>query len=441
MKRRLVLAAAVVATGAVTLPSGAHSGHDRNARAMRFYQPIRVTPELSGGADPAVAVDAFGNIVVTAAKDSATPVVAPDRRGTVPARAASWRLMSVDQGETWQNLPGGPAGPADGLLPGLEPDVALDGKGTFYVLDGYRADASLTRYDSRGRDRITRGAVSVRPTVRADVRPFVAAHGAGVVLTIAAGDPANAPAPAGGQPGTGFGPGRYEVYSSSDGGMGGPVGYPLRDSDVCRPAAEQRAGSKRMVVACLDGLGTVFAFLSTDDGETFDRFPVGRYDTRDGSPGVPSATFAPDGSVHVLIADPVAFSATGAPTASRLRLFSSPDGRRWRTRDVTDAPGVYRQPTIAAGPDGRLGVAAYYRLTPAADWTVVAGSLRPRDRTVYLTSFAHDDPVAPATSAEPPGTFLSLTWAADRRMHIVWTRVGDAADTGLMTEVWHVRSF
>ncbi len=442
MRVRPAVAVALVAVGILAAPSGAHPGHDRNPRAMHFDLPSRVTPDLAGGFDPDVAVDGFGNIVVTAAKDDAMALVAPDTTAVPPVRAASWRWVSVDEGKSWKNLPG-LAGGVDNLVPGLEPDVAVDGKGVFYVVDGSRVDLSLTEYDVKGRDRITRrdGALPVRPTARLDTKPFVAAHGDGVVIAISAADPINDPVAIGDEQGTGFGPGRYVVYGYDLATTTvEPTGYPLKDSVTCRPAAEAKRGSKRFAVACLDGMGTVYAYVSTDDAKTFQRYAVSRYVATDPRPGHPSVTFAPDGTMHILISEGVVFDADGTPTATRLKLFSSKDGARWRTRDVTDAPGIYRQASISAGPDGRLGVAAYYRPNTDAKWNVVAGSFRPTERTVYLTAFAHDEPVAEATAKEPPGSYLSLTWSAQRRMHVTWTRTHDAASSGVLHEVWHSRS-
>ncbi|HVF19066.1 MAG TPA: hypothetical protein VNA14_02350 [Mycobacteriales bacterium] len=442
MRARLPVAVAALAVAALAAPSAAHPGHDRAPRAMRFEQPSLVTPELGGGLDPSVSVDSFGNVVVTASRDDATSVVAPDTSSTPPVRAASWRRVSVDEGKTWKSLPGLPGG-ADALVPGFEADVAVDGKGAFHVVDGNRLDLSLTAYDVRGRDRITRRSAppTIAPTARLDTRPFIAVHGpAGQGVVITAADPVSDPVTIGAAPGSGFGPGRYVVYTFRDGLLtAAPTGYPLKDSFSCRPVADPRPGSTRIVIACLDGNGTLYAYVSIDDGKTFERYAVSRYVANDPNPGRPSVTIARDGTIHVLISEGVVF--VGAvPTASRLRLFSSKDGRRWSTRDVTDVPGIYRQAAISAGPDGRLGVAAYFRPNPSAKWNVVAGSMRASERTVYLTAFAHDEPVAEGGAAEPPGSHLSLTWSAARRMHVSWSRTDDAADSGLLHEVWHARS-
>ena len=437
---------ALLAVAASAATVGAHPGHDRNDRSMRFELATRVTPFPGGGYDPSVAVDAFGNVVVTASKDGATALASPDTGSTPPVRAASWRSISVDDAKTWKNLPGLPAG-ADSLLPGLEPAVAIDGKGVVYVVDGYRVDLGVTAYDVRGRDRVSArtGAPPVAPTARLDTRPFVAAQGDGHVVVISAADPVDDPVAVGNAAGSGFGPGRYVAYTFRHGRITGPpTGYPLKNSSSCGIAADPRRAATRLVVACLDGFGTLYSYVSDNHGATFERYAVGRYVATDPRPGRPGVTIAPDGSIHLLLSEGVVFDGDAA-TATRLRLFSSRDGRRWALRDVTDVPGIYRQAAISAAPDGRLGVAAYFRPNPRAPWNVVAGSLRPGERTVYLTAFDHDAPVAAGGQAEPPGSFLSLTWSAARRMHVAWTRTsaavpGNNVPGGALHEVWHSRS-
>ena len=95
MRVRLPVALATLAVAALAVPSDAHPGHDRNRRALRFEAPSLVLPDLGGGLDPSVAVDSFGNIVVTASRDDALSVVAPDTSTSPPLRASSWRRVKI----------------------------------------------------------------------------------------------------------------------------------------------------------------------------------------------------------------------------------------------------------------------------------------------------------------------------------------------------------
>src|SRR5436305_318718 len=108
--------------------------------------------------------------------------------------------------------------------------------------------------------------------------------------------------------GSGFGPGRYTVYRSTDGGQTfDPLGYTLKDSGWCRPAADHAPASPYVYVVCgNDGgsndvftpnnpKGTLYAYVSSNDGVSFERYVIGSYNSTDSSVSWPTVSVAPHG--------------------------------------------------------------------------------------------------------------------------------------------------
>src|SRR5437763_1711031 len=148
-----------------------------------------------------------------------------------------------------------------------------------------------------------------------DDRPWVTAHGNGHVFYLGnEGDKVTYPLGQG--TGSGFGPGRYTVYRSTDGGQTfDPLGYTLKDSGWCRPAADHAPASPFVYVVCgNDGgsndvftpnnpKGTLYAYVSSNDGVSFERYVVGHYNSTDSSFSWPTVSVAPDGSIWALYVD------------------------------------------------------------------------------------------------------------------------------------------
>src|SRR5947208_10942223 len=180
--------------------------------------------------------------------------------------------------------------------------MAVDDANHLYFVDTNGTDVTCTRWTVHARGQFTLD--QHRPLLPAgepvDDRPWVTAHGDGHVFYLGnEGDKVTYPLGHG--EGSGFGPGRYTVYQSYDGGQTfDPLGYTLADSGWCRPAADHAPGSPYVYVICNnDGgsndvysannpKGTLYAYVSADDGKTFSRYVMGSYNASDSSNSWPT---------------------------------------------------------------------------------------------------------------------------------------------------------
>ena len=419
MRSRRLRAAAVLAalaTGAAAPAALAHPARDERPGAPQLDVEVLVTPPLDdqltpGGTDADVAVDAFGNRVTVARKELP---VSPDPRAPRPVRTASWRWVSFDRGDSWNNLDALPSR-ADLLLPpGRSVAVASDGPRT-YVAEDHGGTVVVQRVAATGLGRFTGevpGVVPVGAPIGTERPVDVAAQAGSRVLVLAAART----------------PGAYAVHLSTDrGATFGPAGAVLPPAEHCRLGADPRPAARTVVVACLEAGGAVVAHVSTDGGASFARKPVGRADVRGGDPR-PSVDVGPDGALHVL---------------SGMRLLLSRDGgRRWSTQDLQVEPGEYRSTTLAVSRLGRVGVAAYRRTAAGGPWTVVTTVLTPGRRPV-LADFTSHDPVAPVGASGPPSSRTALDFGPDAKMQLVWTSTylhSADLDRPLLRNVWSIRS-
>src|SRR5205823_6184422 len=134
--------------------------------------------------------------------------------------------------------------------------------------------------------------------------------------------------------------GRYTVYQSYDGGATFNVqGTPLPDSGWCRPAADHTPGSKYVYAFCTNDNGTLYSYVSADDGATFSRYTVGSYNPNDGSSSWPTIQVAKDGSVYAMYVDANSVDADGVPVTNKLRLSTpSTTARRGPNRTSRRSP-------------------------------------------------------------------------------------------------------
>lgn len=415
--------------------------------ATRFGRPVRVTPENGWGFEPATTVDRFGNIFVTARKETTQLAIAPDGRSPTSTRSMSWLWSSTDGGASFANLPGLPLD-AEAHDPGIEPDIALDDAGHLYFVDMRYADATITRWTVSGLGEYSLDFHrTILPGGQLHDRPWVEAHGDGRVIYLAnAGDKELYPLGTG--DGDGFGPGRFSVYRSVDGGQTFETrGYTLRDSGACRPAADRAPGSQRFYVVCTNDAGTLWAYASEDDGASFSRSKVGSYNADAETYDWPIAAVGPDGTVWALhvdaeaverIEDPIEGTLYGIVT-NKLMLYRSRDhGRTWTGRDITPARGRYRWPWLAISPvDGAVGIGFYHRADPSLPWRVYGSIFSPGGMPAL--SSPDPEPAAPATSSEPPGELMGAAFGRDGRLSLAWTRVVTFGATRVR-EVWFARS-
>jgi hypothetical protein len=467
MRRSAVVLAcsSLLATSAVALAA------PKAAKPPAFGKPVLLTTDkYTGGYEPSVTVDRWNNVYVTAHKQNHSLVLSPDSRSALGVRSQSWLWMSKD-GKTFTDMPGLTPIQEQSMEFGDEGDVAHDDTGHMYFVDTNVVDDTFSRYRATGNGQVALEAT--RPVgpfgEPVDDRPWIAAHGDGVVMYIGnQGDKVTYPAGAGGD-GEAYGPGRYTVYMSYDhGDTFDPLGITLNDSGWCRPAADHRKGSKDLYVLCTnDGgandvnenagdaahqNGTLWAFASHDDGRTWTRSKMGSYDARDGISTYPSVTIGKEGTLYALynhsktvhsqilpggVPDP----ATGIddPVSSRLWLYTSKDkGRHWTGKDVTPRKGMIRYSWVDVAADGTLGIAYYYRETVRDDWYVWAATAKPGKP--FAAAKVSERKIASKEYGSAFGDFFQIAFGPDNKLNVVWTLQNeDLGFEGLNTDIYYAR--
>ena len=427
------------------------------APGASFGPAQKVTPFEGFGYEPAVVVDDYGNIFVTAHKENWQLALTPDVNSPTKSRSMSWIWASYDNGVTFPNPPGLTSLSLEQHEFGDEGDLALDDAGHVYFIDTNVADDSITRWSTTGRGKVWFEFNSpLIPSAEAvDDRPWVAAHGDGIVFYLGnEGDKVTYPLGQG--TGSGFGPGRYTVYPSYDGGQTfNSLGYTLKDSGWCRPAADHRPGSRYVYVFCTnDGgsddvigdvnpVGTLWSYVSADDGQTFSRYKAGEYKALDTTTSWPTVVVAPDGSVWALYVDAAALDANNNPVGNRLRLFHSTDhGATWSEQDITGKPGRYQYGWLAVSRDGKkLGLGIYYKPDEPTAWRVYGAIWKP-GQTPTLTSLDENNPVTGPNTFGAPADLMSSYFGPDGKLSVVWTRrvFGIDGVASLARDIYFARS-
>ena len=407
--------------------------------SLNFGPPVLVSPDPSWTWEPTLLIDRFGNVIITARKTLEQLVIAPDPRSPTLTRSMSWLWMSADGGKTFDNMHGYPLD-LENHSWGYEGDIALDDVGHLYLVDQTYADATISRWTLTGRG--TYDFDSYRPLIPTaqpiDDRPWLAAHGRGAVLYIAqAGAAALNPFGRGG--GDAYGTGRYSAYHSTDEAASFDlVGHSLRESGACRPAADHRAGSKLMYVVCTNdggeqgltetphGEGTLWAYVSADDGKSYARYRVGQYNADAETFDWPLVAVGPNGDVWVLHVDADKVKRSGGSLeilTNRLNLYHSRDaGRSWSRQDITPEEGRYRWGGLTVSATGRLGLAIQHRPNANSPWRVYAAVFRPGSiPTLVSVDEAH--PVDVAESPEPPSEIVGVGFAPTGWFGVAWTRM------------------
>jgi hypothetical protein len=430
---RLLIAAA---TGAGALASAA-APHAATAVAPRFSKPQLLTTDANaGGYEPGVIVDRFGNIVVTAHKQNHTLVLSPDQRSTTGVRSMSWVWWSADGGKTFKDMPGLTVAQEQNAEFGDEGDLAWDSTGHIYFVDTNVSDISFSRWKATGR-----GELALEHTVPVagmgnpvDDRPWVAAHGDGVVMYLGnEGDKQTSPAgspPVNGSKDPANGGGRYTAYMSYDhGDTFDHLGYQLKDSGWCRPITDRRPGSKTFYVVCSNDAGKHYAFVTHDDGKHFTRYDMGSYKTSSWINGA----VGPDGTVYAMYHD------SDDDKLNHIKLYTSKNqGKTWKKTDIpTGAPGKIEYSWMDVSAKGTIGIAYYYTPEGKSDWNIWAGTAKPGKRFTFAK-------VAPGQkltqSGTPWGDFFQVAFGPDDKLNVVWTQnAAIAGQEGLNSDIYYAR--
>src|SRR5712691_3912463 len=96
----------VAAFASLALAVFARTGVASGGAGVAFGTPVKVTPDLGYGYEPAVVVDNFGNIFATAHKENWQLVLGPDPNSPTYTRSMSWDWVSVDGGLSFTDIPG-----------------------------------------------------------------------------------------------------------------------------------------------------------------------------------------------------------------------------------------------------------------------------------------------------------------------------------------------
>jgi hypothetical protein len=407
--------------------------------SLRFGPPVLVSPGPAWTWEPILLIDRFSNVFISARKTLEQLLLAPDPRSPTLTRSMSWLWISSDGGRTFDNMHGYPLD-LENHAWGYESDIALDDAGHLYQVDQTYVDQTIARWTVTGRGNYRFD--SFRPFIPTaqpvDDRPWLAAHGNGTVLYIAQAGAAYLN-PFGRRGGEAYGPGRYSAYRSTDGGKRFDLfGRSLNESGGCRPAADHRPGSKLLYVVCTNdggaqgvfemphGEGTLWAYVSRDNGATYTRYEVGHYNADAETYDWPLVTVAPNGDVWALHVDAGKVKRSGNSfeiLTNRLNLYRSRDrGRTWSRQDITPVKGRYRWGGLTVSANGRLALAIHHRPDKSSPWRVYAASFRP-GAIPALVSVDHAHPVYDASNPEPPSEMIGIAFAPDGSLNVAWTRM------------------
>lgn len=447
--RRVTTTLGLSAFVALTLPGALPAAAQGT---IAFDPPVKLTQFAAcGGYEPGVMVDTFGNIVVTAHKQNHCDGAAVDPQGSpVPARAESWVWTSTD-GVHFTDMPGLVAGGtdtgADRLDVGDEGHVVRDDNGNIYFADLKLADDTFSSWHATGLGQLSLSshsplAVTAQPV---DDRPWLAAHGNGVVMLASnSGDPLVYSSP------NGNGSGRYTIYMSYDGGATfDHVGITVPNSGWCFPAADHRPGSQLLYLACGDDNGKLFAYVSQDDGHTasgWKSYPIGTYNASSnawGSAGSwPILAVAPGGTLYVLHADQDGTTANGA---YHVWIYRSTDqAQTWTAWDATPQAGaltINSGPAwLAVAPDGSLGIDYFIEPPGDTNWHTMAGTTPAFGTPFTVADASPGMPPGSDSTVTPWGDFLSCAFDPQGRLNVAWTGLDSLPDAGVLnSDIYYAR--
>lgn len=301
------------------------AGQNHDAPLMVVGHPVNLG---AYGYEPSIALDTRGNIYISAHKEFHRPDTWP--------YPASWMVMSRDGGSSFAAL----RSPSQlhEAFPGIEGDVAVDGRDWVYFVDMFMAESHLHAWSAGGARWERSGPFH---TEGLDDRPWLAAQGNGILHYL-------------GNNGATIQGGRVWYYRSTDGGQSWAPGVPLPSTGWAHVAAERRGVHAYIVTEAVQGAGELVAMASNDAGATWSS-PRTVFRHESVLTHWPVVTVDEAGIAFVL------FDVRLPNGSSRLFLSRTIDyGSTWDTTEITPFPGAaHYYPTVAAGPPGVVGVAFY----------------------------------------------------------------------------------
>lgn len=411
---RALLALAVCGAGA---GAGLAGPATCDQTPLVFRAPVRVGG--GQGYEPGIEIDSAGTVFVTAHKLSLL---------REEGRFSSLLFRSTDGGRTFESMSG--LGGATNYGYSFEGDLAVDRQDRLYFVDTWAGDLHVSRYSNHGATLdFYRPAL---PSAEPDDRPWIAAHGDGVVYYLSNGV-------------AGY-PGRLVVHRSTDGGQTfDPVGYTLPrsgwgfidadpNSDYVYAVANDLFYGETDLFSPAHAATGVWANISADRGLTWTRVKIGAYamgyeahaDHDDAYPVV--AVSPADGSVYALWSD----------DGRALMLARSTDhGETWTVNDVTPFDGVYSFPWMTVGPTGDVGISfvAHPSAEENANHYVYAMVWRP-ESSCSPAGDPSTDCAGPASSYarvsprsvggySSQADFFQLEFSPDNSLDVVYTAPGN----------------
>lgn len=398
---------------------------DPDLEPLNFSTPTHLNPEGQYGYEPSIQIGQEGTLYVTAHKDS---LVREDDR------LASWLWYSTDGGETWSDLPS-PAQAHEKLF-AFEGSLAVDDENRLYFIDTYAADNTLSVWQGSEEGPAWQSTRPVHGTTGVDDRPWLAAHGNGVVYYVGNN---GAPVPAANnldQPGD---TSRYWFYTSEDGGTTWSLGHGFPASGWCTPTANP-ADDQVVHVACdrwpletsTDPINTesaITVYESRDRGATFERTKVAELN-HTVTDGYPATAADADGTPFVAWPDGTNFD----DVKTELQYAHPGEAGNWTVHTITPFEGTFEKVWASAGSNGTLGLSFYGTdsTDPGrnAEWyayTMVTDEAESDDPNWTLAK-PDDRPVA--LGPDPPGDFLQNDVGPDDRLHVVYERRVESPDSG-----------
>lgn len=378
--------------------------------AVRWGSDVDLRGE---GYEPGIACDSTGALYYTAHKDQADPQSFP--------YAASWFMISTDQGNTWAS----PTEPRLGgsrwmRFVGDEGDIAVDARDYVYFVDTYLLDNHLHVWADQGQWQYSE---RIQKTVGLDDRPWITAQGEGILHYL-------------GNNGNEVNGGRYWYYRSANGGRTWTPGAPVPGNGWAELDAE-RYGDHIYVVdeSEIDNEADIRVWVSDDTGLTWDWANPAIVGHRNGTGSAyPLITTGDNGLVFVLWND----ITDGEQNGTHIYIARSLDyGKTWNNSEITPFLMYSYYQAITVDSTGTLGVAFYgtpdVPVTANSTWWLYGAMLRNADlaefsgNTTFNFTKASPDNVYVGARVDALGDLFETCITPDGGFNVAYERRDVAA--------------